>query len=117
VKAPRVIVTCVVCQKTLVEETCISYREAAYLLQGFVLKGHAGDHALHQLDARIEGLDLPRDRELKVTCRAKACKAPTRTWTTKVGVELVGAMVILFHTGHEGHNLEIVWDGRVWTTP
>lgn len=55
-------------------------------------------------------------KELQLRCLAKHC-TKGKTWSGKVPIELVGAMTIMFHTGHEGHPLEIMYDGETWSTP
>lgn len=103
----------VVCQ------TFASYKECVLGLQGLLISSHAkSTHVTHQLAFKIEGEEASSEpKTLEIQCASVACRADTKSWSGKVPIELVGAMTIMFHTGHEGHPLRIIWDGEAWETP
>ncbi len=76
-----------------------------------------GCHAMHSsctLAVRFDAppaADRPRE-DMTVTCMG--CKVTVKH---HVPIELVGALVLVFHTGHEGHHLHLTYGDESWTTP
>ena len=82
-----------------------------------LIGAHAKMHAGHRISVEINETSGLEEKRLDIRCLSTSCRANTKEWSQMVPVELVGAMVIVFHTEHEGHALDVVWGGRSWTSP
>lgn len=105
-------VECVDCAAVLAELSTLEQTEAG-LIESLVAASHATrPHCSHKLRLRLSEV-TGIERELSIQCLT--CKGPP--WITTVPIELVGALTLVFHTAHEGHPLQLTYDGRSWSSP
>lgn len=103
--------------KALTSQKFSTYKELAFGIQALLVGCHAVvPHCNHQLDLRITGEPESERHELVIACEATACRLKKIKATHHVPIELVGAMVLIFHTGHEGHPLRVWYAGEEWAT-
>lgn len=118
----RAIVFCEQCEGT--EKAVRSEVEAATLdelgplLTAVVVSFHSTPpHCPHAM--KIAFVDAARpDILLTLRCIDPRC-APNqgREMKTRCPRELIGALTLVFHTSHEGHPIEIEYEGRSWRSP
>ncbi len=68
----------------------------------------------HPIELRVNGEPVPEtgQHEFRVVCVHPGCdRAPVDT-TYRIQPEFAGACAIAFHAVHEGHALELYWDGK-----
>jgi len=115
-------ISCAVCEGTdkavSGEVAAPTLTELGPLLTAIVVAWHATPpHCPHQLKIEFSE-ELRPDVDLVIRCVGAQCHSPQfREFKTKCPRELVGALTLLFHTSHEGHPIEIVYDGRSWRSP
>lgn len=109
-------VECTECKELLGALDGLSRSELSGLVTSLLVACHAAmphnDHPLAVRLPEVRGVD----RELSIRCLHWLCKndAPL---VARVPVELVAALTLVFHTSHEGHPIEITFDGRTWSSP
>lgn len=113
----RATVFCFDCEAELTTVEAGSARELGVLLASTVLCAHSTTaHRKHQVTVEQEG-EAPSApgtvRSLKIECLA----GDEAVWETACPLELVPALALVFHTGHEGHRMRLTYDGRAWSTP
>lgn len=77
---------------------------------------HAGPpHCPHTVEIQqLEGIPVTEEKEFYIRCLR--CEG-IRELRTTIPKEMVAALTLLFHTSHEGHPIEIQWNGRTWRSP
>jgi hypothetical protein len=83
--------------------------------EALLVASHASKpHCSHKLDLLVDGINIVKLTgvvQLSVKCLGPGCKTkPAREVRTRP--EYVGALVIAYHTDHEGHPLEVAVDGK-----
>lgn len=84
-------------------------------------------HSAHKIMAWIGELDQPEpiptvtgleEHELDIKCIFESCpRKDSKRLTTSVPIALVSGVVIIFHASHEGHALEVNYNGKCWKSP
>lgn len=83
------------------------------MLTSAVVAFHAGPpHCPHTIAIEME--EMAGDKEFYIRCLR--CEG-VREMKTMAPKEMIGALTLLFHTAHEGHGIEIVYDGKKWRSP
>jgi hypothetical protein len=107
----RAILTCI-CHQAAMELEVETLREMGPILTSAIAAFHAAQpHCSHPISIEMES--VPSDKELHIRCFKEHCDA-VREMRTTCPIELVGALTLCFHTSHEGHPIEITFDGRRW---
>lgn len=111
-------IKCTQCNRPLTKQSFETYKELAFGMQALIVACHAAmPHCNHQLEFKVEGdPEYPDAHELEITCQAVGCRTKKISQKSTVPIELVGAMLLIFHTGHEGHPLEVTYNGERWET-
>ena len=113
----KAVIRCVGCELDLMTLERASFHELAYSLQGLIIASHATDpHRACELEFRIDAFGGAGD-ELRVECLHPRCQMIETPMVTSCPAELVGAIVIIFHTAHEGHRLRMSYGGQTWESP
>lgn len=109
-------IECIECREALAALPSLSRSELCGVIESLVAACHAArPHCSHALRLAIDNTQGV-ERELTIRCKAKNCaRAPALVTTCPV--ELVGALTLVFHTAHEGHPIELTYDGRTWSSP
>lgn len=87
-----------------------------YVLQLLALVSHTSwPHGNgHPIELQVNGGPVPEEgeHELRVVCVHEHCDRPGgREAKYRIKPEFAGAVTIAFHAVHEGHALELYWDG------
>lgn len=100
------------------EVNAASLADLGPLLTSLVVAWHATPpHCPHPIKIEFAE-ELRPEVELIVRCIGPQCHSPQfKELKTSCPRELVGALTLMFHTSHEGHPIEIVYDGRTWRSP
>ena len=110
-------VECIDCQKALGALPSLSRHELCGVIESLLVASHAAQpHCNHALRAVVEGASGV-ERELTIRCKHRHCAATVPPFVVMCPIELVGALTIVFHASHEGHPLELTYDGRTWSSP
>ena len=113
----RVIVGCKNCNVELSCADVPSIKELGPAAATLLIEAHACvPHCPHTLTLNFDGEVGGAAKEVIVRCIKDQCDG-LREIKTTVPIELVPAMVVLMHTSHEGHPLELVYDDVVWRSP
>lgn len=118
----KAIVSCALCEGTPKavrgEAEAATLEELGPLLTAVVVSFHSTPpHCPHPM--KIDFVDPARsDVVFTLRCIDPRC-APNqgREMTTRCPRELIGALTLVFHTSHEGHPIEIEYEGRTWRSP
>lgn len=82
-----------------------------------MLQLHAQDGSRELHLRPVDPAEIPgREEVLKVRCRQQGCKG-VGVFETSCAPFMVGALVLGFHSAHEGHPLEITYGDRTWVPP
>ncbi len=112
----RAKLVCVCSQAATMDLEASTLRELGAILTSALVSFHACQpHCSHEIKIELED-DVATDKELHIRCFKEACDA-VREIRTACPIELVGALTLMFHTTHEGHPIEITFDGRTWKSP
>lgn len=105
------------CNLASIELDAATLRELGQILTSALVSFHATHpHCSHEI--KIEMDEVPSNKELYIRCLKphEQCASVRELRTTAV-LEMVGALTLMFHTSHEGHPIEITYDGRSWRSP
>lgn len=85
-------------------------------LSSAVVAFHAGPpHCPHTIQVEMEDNGSGEDyKDFYIRCLR--CEG-IRELRTRAPKEMLGALTLLFHTAHEGHGIEIIYDGNMWRSP
>lgn len=111
----KAVITCS-CGKATKEVEADTLANLGEAIMSQVVAMHAtSPHEVHGMSVDVDHGGKV-ERELVLKCIRDRCDRE-REMRVMVPWELVGAMTLLFHTAHEGHRLEMSYDGRTWTSP
>lgn len=114
--ADDAIVECAHCRELLGALDGLSRSELGALVMSLLAACHAAmPHNDHSLDVRLPEL-RGVDRPLSIRCLHWLCKN-NPPLEASVPIEMVGPLTLVFHTSHEGHPIELSYDGRRWSSP
>ena len=119
----KAIVRCTVCANKRLAEVETQTIEAMLLfkLPSLLIACHAATpHCPHELSFEFEGVPIKlksEEKALTLKCLFPSCAKANTIMETSCPKEMVTALTICFHSAHEGHPMEIVYDGRAWRSP
>lgn len=88
----------------------------AYHLQLLALVSHTTyPHGNgHPIELEVDGGPVPETgkHEFRIVCTHPGCDRHPLDTTYRIEPEFAGACAIAFHAVHEGHSLELYWQGK-----
>jgi len=115
-----VIVASIIDEETnerLAKVTATSWYELTREMESLIVAAHAAlpkSKLKFQLDGEPE---FDQSKHFKARCLHPSCDRAKVQLEDKIPIELVGMMTLIFHTAHEGHPMEVTFDGRTWRSP